>query len=64
MTVVALSSRRSSLASFENACAVAIQLRENTGADQFVIRTDNPIQSFRVSRCRPHYPESLLALIA
>lgn len=43
MTVVALSSRCSSLASFENAYAVAIQLRENTGVDQFVIRTDNPI---------------------
>ena len=34
MTVIALSARRSSLASFENAYAVAIQLRENTGVDQ------------------------------
>jgi hypothetical protein len=50
MTVIALSARRSSLASFEN--------------DQFVVRTDNPIQPFRVSRCRPHHPEHLLALVA
>jgi hypothetical protein len=64
MTVVALSGRRSSLALFENAYAFAIQHRENTGVDQFVVRTDNPIQPFRVSRCRPHYPESLLALVA
>jgi len=64
MTVIALSARRRSLASFENAYAVAIQLRETTGVDQFVVRTDNPAQPFRVSRCRPHHPESLLALVA
>jgi hypothetical protein len=64
MTVIAVSARRRSLASFENVYAVAIQLRENTGVDQFVVRTDNPIQPFRVSRCRPHHPESLLALVA
>ena len=64
MTVVAVSGRRSSLASFENAYAVAIQLRDNTGVDQFVIRTDNPVQPFRVARCRPHYPESLLVVVA
>ncbi|MDN4633951.1 hypothetical protein QCD71_20745 [Sphingomonas sp. PsM26] len=59
MTVIALLARRSSLASFENAYPVAIKLLENTGVDQFVVRTDNPIQPFRVSRCRPHHPESL-----
>ena len=64
MTPIALSGARRSLASFENAYAVAIQLRETTGVDQFVVRTDNPIQPFRVSRCRPHHPESLLALVA
>ena len=64
MTVFALSARRSSLASFENAYAVAIQLRETTGNDQLVVRTDNPIQPFRVSRRRPHHPESILALVA
>ena len=64
MTLIALSARRSSLSSLENAYAVAIQLRESTGVDQFVVRTDNTIQPFRVSRCRPHHPESLLALVA
>jgi len=49
MTVLALSARRGSLSSLENAYAVAIQLRESTGIDQFVVRTDNPIQPFRVS---------------
>jgi hypothetical protein len=29
-----------------------------------VVRTDNPIQPFRVSRCQPHHPEHLLALVA
>jgi hypothetical protein len=64
MAVIALSARRSSLASFENAYAVAIQLRETTGVDQFVVRTDNPIQPFRVSRRQPLHPESMLARIA
>ena len=64
MTPIALSGTRRSLASFENAYAVAIQLRETTGVDQFVVRTDNPVQPFRVSRCRPHHPEHLLALVA
>lgn len=64
MTVIAFSARRSALASFENAYAVAIQLRETTGIDQFVVRTDNPIQPFRVSRHRPHRPKSSLALVA
>jgi len=64
MTVIPFSARRGSLSSLENAYAVAIQLRESTGVDQFVVRTDNPIQPFRVSRCRPHHPESLLALVA
>jgi len=64
MIVTTFSNRRGSLASFENSLAVAIQLRETTGVDQFVVRTDNPIQPFRVSRCRPHHTEHLLALVA
>jgi hypothetical protein len=64
MTVIAFSNGSRSLATVENAYAVAIQLRETTGIDQFVVRTDNPIQPFRVSRCRPHHPEHLLALVA
>lgn len=49
MTVIALSARRNALASLENAYAVAIQLRENTGIDQFVVGTDNPLQPFSPS---------------
>lgn len=62
MTII--SAHRSTLASFENAYAVAVQLRETTGIDQFVVRTDNPLQPFRVSRRRPHDPRAMLAQVA
>ncbi|TVV71450.1 hypothetical protein [Sphingomonas solaris] len=64
MTIISFSARRTRLASFENAYAVAVQLRETTGVDQFVVRTDNPIQPFRVSRHQPRHPETVLALVA
>jgi len=64
MTIIPFSARRTRLASFENAYAVAVQLRETTGVDQFVVRTDNPIQPFRVSRHSPQHPETVLALVA
>lgn len=64
MTIVPFSARRTRLASFENAYAVAVQLRETTGVDQFVVRTDNPVQPFRVSRHSPQHPETVLALVA
>ncbi len=64
MTIIPFSARRTRLASFENAYAVAVQLRATTGIDQFVVRTDNPIQPFRVSRHSPQHPETALALVA
>ena len=64
MTVLSISSRRTRLASFENCYAVAVQLRETTGVDQFIVRTDNPTQPFRVSRLQPAEPETILALVA
>jgi len=64
MTIIPFSARRTRLASFENAYAVAVQLRETTGIDQFVVRTDNPVQPFRVSRHSPQHPETVLALVA
>lgn len=64
MTIIPFSTRRNSLASFENAYAVAVQLRETTGVDQFVVRTDNPVQPFRVTRRQPSHPETVLALVA
>ena len=55
---------RRSLASFENAYAVAVQLREATGVDQFVVRTGNADQPFRVSRQSPQAPETMQVLVA
>ncbi|WP_288806592.1 hypothetical protein [uncultured Novosphingobium sp.] len=59
-----LSAHRQRLASFEHAYAVAVQLREATGADQFVVRTGNPLQPYRVSRVCPRGGETILALVA
>lgn len=64
MTIIARSGVSHSLASFENAYAVSIQLRESTGINQFVVRTADPLQRFRISWCRPRHPENLLALVA
>lgn len=36
---------------------------EMTGVDQFVVRTDNPLQPFRVSQRQPPHPETVLALV-
>lgn len=64
MVSTCLSTRRSALASFDHAYAVAVQLREATGAEQLVIRTGNSVQPFRVSRQEPRHPEEVLALVA
>ncbi len=64
MAIATLSHHRRDLSSFDHAYAVAIQLRESTGAEQLVIRTSNTIQPFRVSRQEPHHPEEVLALVA
>jgi hypothetical protein len=64
MATDTLSGLRDDLASFDHAYAVAVQLRETTGAEQLVIRTGNTIQPFRVSRQRPRHPEEVLALVA
>jgi hypothetical protein len=64
MSVTTLSPRRGCLASFENAYAVAVQLRETTGTDQYVIGTGDPLQPFRVSRRKPSLPGSVYAMVA
>lgn len=64
MNGITLSTKRHRLNGFSNAYAVAVQLRETTGVDQFVVRTDNPLQPFRVSRRAPQSPETILALVA
>ncbi len=64
MASACISARRAALASFDHAYAVAVQLREATGAEQLVIRTGNNVQPFRVSRREPRHPEEVLALVA
>ncbi|ATI56845.1 MULTISPECIES: hypothetical protein [Sphingomonas] len=64
MTDTAFSARRGRLASFENAYAVAVQRREDTGADQYVIATGNPVQPFRVSRHEPAPTDTVYAMVA
>lgn len=64
MSVLSISPRRTRLASFENCYAVAVQLCETTGVGQFVIRTDTPIQPFRVTPREPLRPETILARVA
>jgi hypothetical protein len=59
-----LSPRRAQLASFEHAYAVAVQLRERSGIDQFVIRTGNPEQPVRITTECPTDGAHLLAMVA
>jgi hypothetical protein len=54
---------RAQLASFEHAYAIALRLRRETGCDQFVVRTGNPIQPVRITMIRPADSTALLALV-
>ena len=58
-----LSPKRARLASFEHAYAIGIRLRGGTGADQFIVRSDCPIQPVRVTSAEPGEGDTLLALI-
>ena len=58
-----LSPLRARLASFEHAYAVAICLRRQTGRDQFVIHTGDPLQQVRVSASPAPDGARLMALI-
>ncbi|KTF67874.1 MULTISPECIES: hypothetical protein [unclassified Sphingomonas] len=55
---------RGTLASFENAYAVAVQLRAASGAEQFVVATGNDVQPFRVTPEPPLSRETFLACVA
>ncbi len=59
-----LSPLRARLASFENAYAVAVQKRRETGLPQFVLRTDDPVQPFRTAGSPPLRRQSVLMLVA
>lgn len=54
---------RARLASFEHAYAVATRLRRDTGEDQFVVRTDDPLQPVRVTSRAPADTDMLIALV-
>jgi hypothetical protein len=55
---------RARLASFEHAYAVAVQRRRETGRNQLVVRTNNPMQPFRVTTTAPQRDENLLLQVA
>lgn len=63
-SIDAASPKRAALASYENAYAVAVQMRRTTGRPQFVLRTDDPIQPFRVTSIGPARRQTLMTLIA
>jgi len=54
---------RARLASFEHAYAVALRLRTQTGFDQFVVRTGDPLQPVRVTPVAPASSDQLLAQV-
>lgn len=60
----ALSPRRHKLCSMEHAYRLAVQRRRNSGRDQFVVSTGDPVQPFRTTSRLPKPAERLLALIA
>lgn len=59
-----LSAKRARLASFENAYVVALRIRAETGCVQLILRTDNPVQPYRVVARGSEPPGSVLALVA
>lgn len=59
-----LSSRRDRLAGWEHTYRVAVQRRTATGRNQFILRTGDPLQPYRVTSRRPVHSEQILALVA
>ena len=59
-----LSPRRGQLASFAHAYRVAVQRRQCSGVNQFVVSTGDPVQPFRTTSQPPHCAEQLLAMVA
>lgn len=59
-----LSPLRARLASFEHAYAVAVQRRAATNRNQYVVRTDDPAQPFRVTSMLPVNDEQLILRVA
>ena len=59
-----LSPLRSRICDFDRAYALAIRIRETTGRHQFVLRTGDPIQPFRITETRPAMDEGLVLHVA
>lgn len=55
---------RARLASFPHAYAVALQLRAQTGAYQYIIRSSDPLRPVRVSASPPKGADEILAFVA
>ena len=55
---------RAQLASFDHAYSLAIRKWETTGRPQFVLRTGDPIQPFRITETRPAMDEGLVLHVA
>lgn len=59
-----LSPRRERLACWEHSYRVAVQRRTASGREQFILRTGNPLQPYRVTSRLPAPSEQVLALVA
>ena len=59
-----LSPLRGVLAGFDHSYRLAICRRETTGRHQFVLRTRDPIQPFRVTEARPAKTDDLVLHVA
>lgn len=59
-----LSPRRQQLASYSHAYAVALQMRRQSGIRQYILRTANPLQPFRITSQAPELDERILAMVA
>jgi hypothetical protein len=59
-----VSNSRRHLASFDNAYAIAVRLKETTGTDQYVVKTPDASRLFRVSQGAPRDRRTIVSLIA
>jgi len=59
-----LSPLRTKLAGFENCYKIALLRRTASGRNQFVVRTGNPIQPFRVTEQHPGTDDNLVLRVA
>lgn len=56
--------RRRHLATFDNAYAVAVRLKESTGDNQYVVSNPDAAQPFRVLTSAPRDTGTIVSLIA